>query len=57
MFIHRSVADELLKGSGHTLAELQKKIDKTLKPKSFVIPGKQIKITEVSETKKRYSIM
>lgn len=53
LFIHSSVADELLKGSGHTLVELQKKIDKTLQPESFVIPGKKIIITEVSETKER----
>jgi Zn-dependent M28 family amino/carboxypeptidase len=42
------VADELLKGSGHTLDELQKNIDSNLKPNSFLIPGKKLKITEVS---------
>jgi hypothetical protein len=48
IFVHRSVADELLKGSGHTLDELQKNIDSNLKPNSFLIPGKKLKITEVS---------
>jgi hypothetical protein len=48
IFVHRSVADELLKGSGHTLEELQKGIDRDLKPHSFLIPGRRIKITEVS---------
>ncbi len=48
IFVNRSVADALLKGSGHTLEELQKNIDASLKPNSFIIPGKQLKITEVS---------
>jgi hypothetical protein len=48
MFIHRSVADALLKGSGHSLEELQKSIDATLQPHSFPITDKQLKITEVS---------
>ena len=48
IFIHREVADALLKDSGHSLAELQEKIDKTLKPSSFPIKGKRIKITEAS---------
>ncbi len=48
IFINRSVADELLKGSGHNLSELQNKIDSTLLPNSFLIQGKQLKITEVS---------
>jgi hypothetical protein len=48
IFINRSIADALLKGSGHTLEELQKGIDETLKPNSFSITGKRIKITEVS---------
>jgi len=48
MFVHRSVADELLKGTGHTLDELQKNIDSNLKSQSFQIPGKKIKITEAS---------
>lgn len=48
IFINRSVADALLNGSGHTLEELQKKIDSTLTPNSFLITNKQLKITEVS---------
>jgi len=50
IFVHRVVADELLKGSGRTLDELQKKIDSYLKPQSFIIPGKKIKIKETSKT-------
>ncbi len=46
LFADRSVADELLKGTGNTLADLQKKIDADLKPHSFLIPGKKLKITE-----------
>lgn len=48
IFIHRSVADTLLKGSGHSLEELQNIIDSTLQPHSFTITDKQLKITEVS---------
>jgi hypothetical protein len=48
LFINRSVADEILKGSGHSLEELQKNIDARLSPDSFVIQGKRIKITEVT---------
>jgi len=50
IFVHRAVADELLKGTGHTLDELQKSIDSSLKSQSFNIPGKRIKITEASRT-------
>ena len=50
IFVHRSVADELLKGTGHTLDELQKNIDLNLKPQSFLIPEKRLKITEASKT-------
>jgi hypothetical protein len=53
IFINRKVADALLQGSGHDLAELQKSIDATLKPQSFVIAGKQIKITEVSKSEEK----
>jgi hypothetical protein len=48
IFVNRSVAEALLKGSGHNLEELQKSIDETLKPNSFIISDKQMKITEVS---------
>lgn len=50
MFVHRSVADELLKDTGQTLEELQKKIDREMKPNSFEITGRQLKITETSRT-------
>jgi Zn-dependent M28 family amino/carboxypeptidase len=50
IFVHRSVADELLKGTGLTLDELQKSIDSNLKSQSFLIPGKRVKITETSKT-------
>ncbi|MBN1108519.1 MAG: M28 family peptidase [Bacteroidales bacterium] len=46
LFADRSVADEILKGSGSTLEELQKKIDSSLKPASFTIPEKKVAITE-----------
>jgi len=48
--VHRSVADELLKGTGHTLDELQKSIDSNLKSQSFLIPDKRLKIIETSKT-------
>jgi hypothetical protein len=50
IFVHRAVADELLKGTGHTLDELQKKIDSELKSQSFIIPEKKIIIKETSKT-------
>ena len=53
IFIHRSVAEELLRGSGHSIEELQNRIDATLKPQSFQITGKKIKITEVSLTEEK----
>ena len=49
LFVHRSVADELLKGTGHTLDELQRNIDLNLKSHSFIIPDKRIKIEEASK--------
>jgi hypothetical protein len=53
IFVHRKVADELLDGTGRTLTELQKSIDTEFKPHSFIIKGKQLKITEVSLTEER----
>lgn len=50
IFIHRSVANALLKGSGHSLEELQNSIDATLQPHSFEIKDNLLKITEVSIT-------
>jgi hypothetical protein len=54
LFIHRTVADELLKGSGKTLAELQKSIDSNLKPSSFELAETKISITEVTKTREKY---
>jgi len=51
IFIHRDLADELLKGTGFSLEELQKEIDTNLKPHSFPIKDKKLRITEVSTTK------
>ena len=48
IFVHRSVADELLKSSGHSLEELQNAIDSDLKCHSFAIDGSFIRITEAS---------
>lgn len=58
VFVHRSVADELLKGSGYTLEDLQKKIDTELKPHSFIIHDKKLIFTEasVSEEKTLYNV-
>lgn len=51
IFVHRSVADELFSGTGYSLEGLQKTIDSLVKPSSFVIEGKKIKITEASVTR------
>lgn len=53
IFVHRSVADELLKGTGYTLEDLQKKIDKDLKPNSFIIPGKKLIFSEASVSEEK----
>jgi len=44
IFIHRSLADQLLEGSGRTLKELQLAIDRSLAPQSFLISEKILKI-------------
>jgi len=49
MFVHSKVADMILEGTGHTLAELQKKIDSGPEPSSFAIEGKSVKITLTSK--------
>lgn len=53
IFIHRGIADELLKGTGHSLEELQKSIDSDVKPHSFSLTEKKISITEVSMIKEK----
>jgi hypothetical protein len=50
MFVSRTVADAILEGSGSTLEELQKKIDIDLKPHSFLIPDKHVRITEAIQS-------
>jgi hypothetical protein len=50
MFISRNVADAVLDGSGFTLDELQKKIDGDLKPNSFLVTDKHVRITEVVQS-------
>ena len=42
--IHRSVADALLEGSGKDLAGLQKKIDSSIEPASFLIEDRKLKV-------------
>jgi hypothetical protein len=46
LFIHRNLADAILRGTGKSLPELQQIIDQTLKPRSFAITGKTIKLTQ-----------
>ena len=46
LFADRSIADEILKGTGKTLEDLQKTIDSSLSPNTFAIPGKQVRIRE-----------
>jgi hypothetical protein len=53
IFVHRKVADELLKGTGKNLADLQKSIDTEFKSHSFLIKGKQMKIKEVSQIEEK----
>lgn len=44
VLIHRSVANQLLRGSGKTLEELQKEIDRTRTPQSFALEGSTVKV-------------
>ena len=44
VLIHRSVADQLLEGTGGSLEELQLEIDRELSPQSFVLENKRIRI-------------
>ena len=54
IFIPSSMANALLRDSGHSLEELQDSIDATCRPHSFVISDKQLKITEVSLTENKF---
>jgi hypothetical protein len=53
MYVHREVADKLLEGTGKSLQDIQKEIDSEMKPQSFEIPGKYVRLNEVSVTKTR----
>ncbi len=44
VFINRSVADQILEGTGKTLAELQKEIDSSLEPHSFQLEGTRVEM-------------
>lgn len=46
-FIHREAAEEILRPSGVSLAELQDSIDESLQPVSFEMPGSRIEISTV----------
>ena len=43
--IHRSVADNILAGEGKDLVQLQKEIDATLTPQSFLVEGKTVTVS------------
>ncbi len=45
IFIHREVAEEILKSSGNTLMDLQNSIDSVPKPNSFEVPDTKITIS------------
>lgn len=47
LIIHRSLADQLLETSGKNLANIQNEIDKSLQPKSFLLPHVQLKIEAI----------
>jgi len=51
LFIHRNLADEILKGSGHTLEKLQDEIDKSVKSRSFIIENKKLWINSITTIK------
>ena len=51
IFVHRSVADEILKGTGHTLDELQKNIDSKSKIPILSYSGKEIENNRKSKPK------
>jgi hypothetical protein len=51
VLIHRSVADQLLSGSGKTLEDLQKEIDRNMEPRSFALDSTSVKVHLQMETK------
>ncbi len=44
VLIHRSVADQLLEGSGKSLKDIQMEIDRSLEPQSFLLDSTTIKV-------------
>jgi hypothetical protein len=48
--VHRSVADQLLEGSGSSLKDLQLEIDRNLESRSFPLEGKHIRIQVAMKT-------
>lgn len=50
MFVNRKIADAILNGTGYSIEDLQREIDSDLKPHSFQIPGKKIRIVEASQS-------
>jgi Zn-dependent M28 family amino/carboxypeptidase len=51
VLIHRTVADQLLSGSGLSLEELQLEIDQNLAPRSFALEGCSVKVQLEMQTK------
>ena len=51
VFIHRSVADQLLEHSGRKLEDLQMEIDQNLAPRSFLIENTRVKVELNMSTK------
>ena len=50
--VTKATADELLSHSGKTIAILQKRIDQSFKPQSFVVPGVQITMKKALKDRK-----
>ncbi len=53
IFIHSEVADEILKATGNTLADLQDSIDRHLNPVSFAVPGTRVEIKALYDIKEK----
>ncbi len=51
VYIHRSVADQLLEGTGKNLKDLQLEIDRNLKPNSFILDSVDVRIDLKKEVK------
>ncbi len=53
IFIHREVAEEILRTTGMSLSALQDSIDRNLRPVSFDIPGSTVEIQAVYSRKEK----